>query len=61
MRNETNLPLSGKGEWHIDKPFGGQQVCPDQTKAVKGQRGKKLVTAGTIKGPLPCLEKRIEK
>ena len=49
--------MSGKGEWHRDEPFGGQQVRPDQTKAAKGQSGKKLVTAGTIKGPLPCPEK----
>ena len=40
---------------------GGRQVRPDQTKAVKGQNGKRLVTAGTIKGPLPCPEKRMEK
>ena len=31
------------------------------TKAVKGQNGKRLVTAGTIKRPLPCPEKRTEK
>ena len=30
------------------------QACPDQTKAVKGQNSKTLVTAGTIKRPLPC-------
>ena len=30
------------------------QVHPDQTKAVKGQNSKTLVTAGTIKRPLPC-------
>ena len=24
LRNETNLPLSGKGEWHTDEPFGGR-------------------------------------
>ena len=41
--------------------FGGQQVRPDQTKAVKGQSGKTLATAGTIKGPLSCPKKRIEK
>ena len=41
--------------------LGGRQVRPDQTKAVKGQSGKTLVTAGTIKGPLPCPEKRTEK
>ena len=40
--------------------FGGQQVRPDQTKAVKGQSGKTLATAGTIKGPLSCPKKRIE-
>ena len=49
--------MFGKGEWHTDEPFGGRQVRPDQTKAVKGQSGKKLVMAGTIKGPLPCPEK----
>ena len=37
------------------------QAYPDQTKAVKGQNSKTLVTAGTIKRPLPCLVKRIEK
>ena len=38
-----------------------RQVHPDQTKAVKGQNSKTLVTAGTIKRPLPCPVKRIEK
>ena len=37
------------------------QVHPDQTKAVKGQDSKTLVTAGTIKRPLPCPVKEIEK
>ena len=37
------------------------QVHPDQTKAVKGQNSKTLVTAGTIKRPLPCPVKRGEK
>ena len=46
---------------HTDEPFGGRQVRPDQTKAVKGKSGKKLATTGTIKGPLPYPEKRIEK
>ena len=32
----------------------GRQVHPDQKKAVKGQNSKTLVTAGTIKRPLPC-------
>jgi len=32
----------------------GRQVHPGQTKAVKGQDSKILVTAGTIKRPLPC-------
>ena len=44
-------PLSGRG-W---------QVHPDQTKTVKGQNSKILVTAGTIKGPLPCLVEKREK
>ena len=30
------------------------QAYLDQTKAVKGQNSKTLVTAGTIKRPLPC-------
>ena len=38
-----------------------RQVHPDQTKAVKGQSSKTLVTAGTIKRPLPCPVKGIEK
>ena len=37
------------------------QACPDQTKAVKGQNSKTLVTAGTIKRPLPCPVLRIGK
>ena len=39
----------------------GRQVHPGQTKAVKGQDSKILVTAGTIKRPLPCPVKGIEK
>ena len=38
-----------------------RQVHPDQTKAVKGQDSKILVTAGTIKRPLPCPVKGIKK
>ena len=37
------------------------QAYPDQTKAVKGQNSKTLVTAGTIKRPLPCPVGRIKK
>ena len=37
------------------------QVHPDQIKAVKGQNSKTLVTAGTIKRPLPCPVKRDRK
>ena len=37
------------------------QAYPDQTKAVKGQNSKTLVTAGTIKRPLPCPVWEIEK
>ena len=37
------------------------QAHPDQTKAVKGQNSKTLVTAGTIKRPLPCPVERGEK
>ena len=36
------------------------QVHPDQTKAVKGQNSKTLVTASTIKRPLPCPVQRME-
>ena len=39
----------------------GRQVHPDQTKAVKGQDCKTLVTAGAIKRPLPCLVGGVEK
>ena len=39
----------------------GRQVHLGQTKAVKGQDSKILVTAGTIKRPLPCPVKGIEK
>ena len=38
-----------------------RQVHPDQTKTIKGQNSKILVTAGTIKRPLPCPVERIEK
>ena len=41
--------------------LGGQQVRPNQTKAVNGQNGKTLVMAGTIKGPLSCPENRTKK
>ena len=37
------------------------QGCTDQTKAVKGQNSKTLVIAGTIKRPLPCPVRGIEK
>ena len=37
------------------------QVHPNQTKAVKGQNSKTLVTADTIKRPLPCPVKKIKK
>ena len=39
----------------------GQQVHPGQTKTVKGQNSKILVTAGTIKRPLPCPVQGMEK
>ena len=39
----------------------GRQVHPGQTKAVKGQDSKILVTADTIKRPLPCPVEGIEK
>ena len=40
---------------------GGWQVHPDQIKAVKGQDGKTLATAGAIKRLLSCPVGRIEK
>ena len=46
--------------WMSHRP-GGRQVRPDQTKAIKGQNSKTLVTAGTIKGPLPCTDEGIKK
>ena len=39
----------------------GQQVHPDQTKAVKGQDRKTLAMAGAIKRPLPCPVKGDQK
>ena len=39
----------------------GRQVHPGQTKTVKGQNSKILVTTGTIKRPLPCPVQGIEK
>ena len=39
----------------------GQQVHPDQTKVVKGQDRKTLVTAGAIKRPLSCPVEGVEK
>ena len=39
----------------------GRQVHPDQTKAVKGQDRKTLITAGTIKRPLLCPVDEVEK
>ena len=51
-----SLPLSGRGFVSHSR-----QVHPGQTKTVKGQNSKTLVTAGTIKRPLPCPVKRIEK
>ena len=39
----------------------GRQVRPDQTETVKGQNGKTLVTAGTIKRLSPCPVGGIEK
>ena len=53
-------PASVWQEW-VAHTSGGWQVRPDQTKAVKGQNGKTLVTAGTIKRLLPCLVTGIEK
>ena len=57
---EQNKPASVWQGWMSHSP-GGRQVRPDQTKAVKGQKGKTLVMAGTIKGPLSCPKKRIKK
>ena len=39
----------------------GRQVHPDQTKAVKRQDSKTLVTVGAIKRPLPCPVEGVEK
>ena len=39
----------------------GRQVHPDQTKAVKGQDSKILVTVGAIKRLLPCPVEEVEK
>ena len=57
-----NEKVEGKG---LDASMGvaqcGRQVHPDQTKAIKGQDRKTLATAGAIKRPLPCPERRIKK
>ena len=50
---EQNKPASVWQGWTSHRS-GGRQVLPDQTKAVKGHDGKTLVTAGAIKGLLPC-------
>ena len=39
----------------------GRQVHPDQTKVVKGQDRKTLVTVGAIKRPLSCPGKGVKK
>ena len=45
----------------VDVAQCGRQVHPDQTKVVKGQDRKTLVTAGAIKRPLPCPVEEVEK
>ena len=47
-------PLSGRG-------FVRLAGTPRPDKGVKGQNSKTLVTAGTIKRPLPCHVKGIKK
>ena len=37
------------------------KYAQNQTKAVKGQSGKTMATAGTIKVPLSCPKKGTEK
>ena len=56
QKDKMSPPLSGRGF-----VLHSTQVHPDQTKAVKGQDSKTLVTAGTIKRPLPCPVEGIEK
>ena len=57
---EQNKPASVWQGWMSHSP-GGRQVHPEQTKAVKGQDGKTLATAGAIKRLLPCPVKGMEK
>ena len=57
---EKNKPASVWQGWTSHRP-SGRQVLPDQTKAVKGQNGKTLATAGAIKRLLPCPVGKIEK
>ena len=71
-REEINI-LAGKATTHRGKKRVrlclagvcvaqyGRQVHPDQTKAIKGQDSKTLVTAGAIKRPLPCPVEGVEK
>ena len=49
-------PLSGRGFVSHSR-----QVHPSQTKAVKGQNSKTLVTADAIKRPLPCPVEEVKK
>ena len=46
-------PQRTEGQNESASVWQGLQVHPDQTKAVKGQNSKTLVTACTIKRPLP--------
>ena len=57
---EQNKPASVWQGWMSHNP-GGWQVCPDQTKAVKGEDGKTLATASAIKRLLLCPVRGIEK
>ena len=59
QRNKTK-PASVWQGW-MSHSLDSRPVRPDQTKAIKGQDGKTLATAGAIKRPLSCPIEGIEK
>ena len=57
-RTKMSLPLSGRGS--VSHSMVGRYTQARQ-RGVKGQDSKTLVTAGTIKRPLPCPVEGVEK
>ena len=57
-RDKMSPPLSGRGS--MSHSMVGRYTQARQ-RGVKGQDSKTLVTAGTIKRPLPCPVEEVEK